>query len=404
MNDSTIGYAGVDWATDGHAVCVVDGHGVAVAEFDVEHTGGGLVEMCRRVKDAGVRRVAIERPDGPVVDALMDAELEVVVVSSRSVKALRERYGTSGNKSDRSDAYVLADCLRTDGHRWRSLQPDSPATVALRGHVRARKDLVETRVAVANQLRAHLRVVFPGAVGLFSAIDSPISLRFLERFPSATTASWLSEKRLGAWLRANNYSGSKSPAVLYARLSAAPVGIVGDEGDARGAITLAYVNVLTSLRAQIDELTSRLDDLLDAHPDAHIFRSLPRCATVRAATLLAEIGDCRARFPDPESLCCLAGVAPSTRASGRHRAVTFRWSADKKLRDALCDFAGDSWRGNQWAAHRYRELRASGKTHPHAERILARSWTHIIWRCWQDNTAYDPTRHGGHQRLTNTAA
>ncbi len=147
-----------------------------------------------------------------------------------------------------------------------------------------------------------------------------------------------------------------------------------------------------------------LDELLDAHPDAHIFRSLPRCATVRAATLLAEIGDCRARFPDPESLCCLAGVAPSTRASGRHRVVTFRWASDTKLREAICDFAGDSWRGNAWAAHRYRDLRASGKTHPHAERILARSWTHIIWRCWQDNTPYDPNRHGGHQRLTNTAA
>lgn len=404
MNDSTIGHAGVDWATDGHAVCVVDEHGTVVVEFDVEHTSSGLVEMCRRISDAGAGRVAIERPDGPVVEALLDTGLEVVVVSSRSVKALRERYGTSGNKSDRSDAFVLADCLRTDGHRWRSLEPDSPATVTLRGHVRARKDLVETRVAVANQLRAHLRVVFPGAVGLFSAIDSPISLRFLERFPSATSANWLSDKRLTAWLRANRYCGGTNPAELYARLSAAPAGITGTDGDARAAITLAYVNVLKTLRAQINELTNRLDRLLDAHPDAHIFRSLPRCATVRAATLLAEIGDCRARFPDPESLCCLAGVAPSTRASGRHRVVTFRWASDTKLRDAICDFAGDSWRANQWAAHRYHELRAAGKTHPHAERILARSWTHIIWRCWQDNTAYDPTRHGAHQRLTATAA
>jgi len=404
MNDSMIGYAGVDWAMDGHAVCVVNGHGTAVIEFDVEHSAEGLSEMCRRIAGTGARRVAIERPDGPVVDALLGAGLEVVVVSSRSVKALRERYGTSGNKSDRSDAFVLADCLRTDGHRWRSLEPDSPATVTLRGHVRARKDLVETRVAVANQLRAHLRIVFPGAVGLFSAIDRPIALRFLERFPSATSAGWLSEKRLATWLRANSYSGSKDPAELYTRLSAAPAGVIGVDGDARGAITLAYVNVLKTLRTQIDELNTRLDELLDAHPDAPIFRSLPRCATVRAATLLAEIGDCRARFPDPESLCCLAGVAPSTRASGRHRVVTFRFSSDTKLRAAICDFAGDSWRGNAWAAHRYHELRASGKTHPHAERILARSWTHIIWRCWQDNTTYDPTRHGAHQRLTTQTA
>ena len=404
MNDSITGFAGVDWAIDNHAVCVVDGRGHVRVEFDVTNTAEGLAELCRRVERAGARRVAIERPDGPVVDALLEAGLEVVVVTSRSVKALRERYGTSGNKSDRSDAYVLADCLRTDGHRWSSLEPDSPATVTLRSHVRARKDLVETRVATANQLRAHLRNVFPGAVGLFKDIDSPISLRFLERFPSATRASWLSEKRLGAWLHANGYSGRKTPAQLHRHLLDAPIGLLGEDGDARGAVTVAYVAILRALRDQIDELNTRLNELLDAHPDADIFRSLPRCATVRAATLLAEIGDCRARFPDAESLCCLAGVAPSTRASGRHRAVTFRFSSDKKLRDALTDFAGDSWRGNAWALQRYRQLRADGKSHPHAERVLARSWAHIIWRCWQDHTPYDPSRHGAHQRLNHHAA
>jgi transposase len=404
MHDPTGAFGGVDWAVDAHAVCVVDDHGRVIVEFEVANTAAGLSELCRCVEQAGARRVAIERPDGPVVDALLEAGLEVVVVASRSVKALRERYGTSGNKSDRSDAYVLADCLRTDGHRWRSLEPDSPATVTLREHVRARKDLVETRVATANQLRAHLRIVFPGAVGLFRDIDSPISLRFLERFPSANRAAWLSPKRLGAWLRANGYCGRKDPAELHARLDAAPVGTNGDEGDARAAITVAYITVLKALRAQIDELDTRIAELLDAHPDATIFRSLPRSGTVRAATLLAEIGDCRARFPDPESLTCLAGVAPSTRTSGRHRAVTFRWSSNKKLREALCDFAGDTMRANAWADHRYRALRASGKSHPHAERILARSWAHIIWRCWQDHTPYDPTRHGAHQQLAETAA
>jgi transposase len=387
MHDPTERFGGVDWALDGHAVAVVDPAGQAVSEFDVAHSADGLEDLCRRLGQAGVRRVAIERPDGPVVEALMGAGLEVVVVSSRAVKALRTRYGTAGNKSDRSDAFVLADALRTDGHRWPSLQPDSPATVSLRAHVRARKDLVETRVAVANQLRAHLQITFPGAVGLFRDIDSDISLRFLERFPSASRAAWLSERRLGAWLRANHYSGRKSAAELFARLSRAAPGIGGDDGDTRSTVALAFVAVLKALRTQIDQLDIRIAELLDAHPDAPIFQSLPRAGTTRAATLLAEIGDCRARFPDPESLACLAGVAPSTRASGRHHAVTFRWAADKKLRDALCRFAGDSWQANAWAAHRYRQLRADGKRHPHAERILARSWAHIIWRCWQDGTA-----------------
>ncbi|MGH8977910.1 MAG: IS110 family transposase [Acidimicrobiia bacterium] len=402
MQDITT-WAGVDWAQDEHAVSVVDGAGSIVAEFTVTHSADGMDELLRHLQRAKVCRVAIERPDGPVVDALVSGGLEVVVVSSRVVKALRARYGSAGNKCDRSDAYVLADCLRTDGHRWQALQPDTPATVTLRAHVRARKDLVETRVAITNQLRALLAVCFPGAIGLFSELDSPISLRFLTRFPSTVRAGWLSEKRLGAWLRANGYCGRKTPNELYTRLGHAPATPTND-GDERGSVVLAYVNVLISLRGQIDELETRIKELLDAHPDAQIFQSLPRAGTVRAATLLAEIGDCRGRFPDPESLACLAGVAPSTRASGKHHAVTFRWACDKKLRDAICDFAGDTRRANQWADLRYRELRASGKRHPHAERILARAWCHVIWRCWQDHAPYDPTKHAALQRLAQHAA
>jgi len=404
MDDRAEGFGGVDWAWHEHAACVVGTGGEVLDRFSVAHTAEGLDGMARRFAKAGVRRVAIERPDGPVVDALMEGGLEVVVVSSRSVKALRARYGAAGNKADASDAYVLADCLRTDGHRWASLRPDSPATVTLRSHVRARKDLVATRVTVANQLRAHLLVVFPGAVGLFRRLDSAVSLRFLRRFPSAARAAWLSERRLGSWLRANGYCGRKSPAELWARLEGAPRGALGDEGEGRGSVTLAFVSVLEAVCARIDELDARIAELLDAHPDAPIFRSLPRAGTVRAAGLLAEIGDCRARFPTPESLACLAGAAPSTRESGKHRAVTFRWACDKKLRDAVMDFAGDSMRGSDWAAERYRRLRAEGKRHPHAERVLARAWLHVIWRCWQDGVPYDPARHGAAQHLlANTA-
>ena len=78
--------------------------GAVVVEFDAAHSADGLVGLCRRLAEASVRRVAIERPDGPVVEALLDAGLEVVVVSSRAVKALRARYGTAGNKCDRGDA------------------------------------------------------------------------------------------------------------------------------------------------------------------------------------------------------------------------------------------------------------------------------------------------------------
>lgn len=404
MKDATIRFGSVDWATQTHAACIVDERGRAVDQFEVPHTGEGLTDLCRRFSRAGVRRVAIERPDGSGVDALLEAGLEVVVVSSRSVKALRTRYGLAGNKDDRGDAFVLADCLRTDGHRWHSLQPDSPQTVALRSAVRTRKDLVATRVATANQLRAHLLIVFPGAVGLFADIDSGISLDFLESFPTAAKAAWLSESRMAAWLRSRTYSGRTPAAELVGRLHRAAPGLRGGAATAQAGVTLALVSVLRTLLAQIDTLRAQIADQLELHPDGFIFRSLPRAGTVRAAAMLAEIGDCRARFPSPDALACLAGAVPSTRSSGKHRAVTFRWACDKKLRDALVDFAQDTVRANAWAEQLYRRHRQAGKTHPHAARILTRSWVDIIWRCWQDRTAYDPACHRALQHVVTSAA
>lgn len=396
--------AGVDWARDDHAVAIVGPDGVARERFGVAHTEAGLGELVRRLRRAEVTEVAIERPDGPAVEALLQAGLTVVVIPPGQLKHLRGRYGSAGNKDDRFDAYVLADTLRTDRSRLRALVPDAPATVTLRTTVRARKDLVAARVGLANQLRAHLQLALPGAVGLFAELDSPISLAFLERFPSQGKADWLSEKRLAAWLRSVGYCGRKEPALLHARLVAAPRGATGAEGEARAHVTRALLAALRAIVEQIAALEQQIREQLALHPDAAIFTSLPRAGQVRAARLLAEIGDCRARFPTAESLACLAGVAPSTRQSGRQTAVTFRWSANSQLRDAVCDFAADSRRANAWAAARYEQHVRAGKDHPHATRILARSWLQVIWRCWQDRVPYDPAKHGALQETIQRQA
>ncbi len=392
---------GLDWARDDHAVSVVDGRGRELVRHSVEHTAAGLRELIDVLDSAGCREVAIERPDGPVVDALLAVEMTVVVISPNQVKNLRGRYGSAGNKDDRFDAFVLADTLRTDRARLRRLIPDSPPTATLRRTVRARRDLVAHRVGLANQLRAHLRAVFPGTVGLFADIDSPITLAFLTRFPTQNKADWLTPTRLGKWLVSVGYSGKVDPTVLHTRLIAAPRGATGADGQANAAITASFVAALTNLVDQIKTLTRQIETQLAGHLDAHIFTSLPRAGRVRAARLLAEIGDCRAKFPTPESLTCLAGVAPSTRQSGKTRVVGFRWACDKQLRDAVCDFAGDSRRANPWANDLYQRARTRGHDHPHAVRILARAWLNIIWHCWQDGVAYDPTQHRALQRILN---
>lgn len=389
-NDVT---AGIDWARDDHAVAIVDGRGREIHRCAVEHTASGLRQLVGALTKHGAGEVAIERPDGPVVDALLAADITVVVISPNQVKNLRGRYGSTGNKDDRFDAYVLADTLRTDRARLRPLVPDREDTVALRRACRARKDLVKHRIAAANQLRAHLRNVLPGVVGLFRDLDSAISLAFLARFATQDKIDWLSPKRLGDWLAKQGYSGRIDPAILHQRLLDAPRGATGIHATSQATITASYIALLRTIADQIKALETQIDTQLTAHTDAHIFTSLPRAGRVRAARLLTEIGDCRARFPTPESLTGLAGAAPSTRQSGKIRSVGFRWSCDKQLRDAVTDFAADSRHANPWAAHLYQRARDRGHDHPHAVRILARAWLHIIWHCWQNNVPYNPTKH-----------
>jgi transposase len=392
--------AGVDWATADHVACVVDSAGKVISRISIAHDRAGIRKLVSSLRAAGAAEVAIERGEGVLVDALLAAGLTVVVITSRQVKNLRSRYGSAGAKDDRFDAFVLADVLRTDRARLRPLVTDSPATLALRSAVRARRDLVGHRIAACNQLRAHLNASFPAGTRLFGDLDSQLSLAFLSRFGSHDAVRDLGEDDLAAWLAALPRRGRPaSPAQLLARLTAAPEGAAGADGAARAAVTSALVATLITLAAQVKALEAEIAAQLAAHPDAHVFTSLPRAGTLRAARLLAETGDCRSRFPDPESLAGLAGVAPVTRQSGKYLSVGFRWAVNKQLRDAVCDFAGDSRHASPWAAALYDGARARGKDHPHAVRITARAWTYVIWRCWQDGTAYDPAKHRALQEI-----
>lgn len=406
---ATPSFAGIDWSWQHHALCIVDDDGQRIEEATVPHSRPGLAKITTLLRRHQVERVGIERGDGPVVEHLVRDGFEVVVISARQVKSLRVRYGTAGNKDDRFDAFVLADALRTDAGRWAVVRPDTAETVALRMLVRARQDLVGHRIAVHNQLLATLQHNFPGAIGLFSQLDIPISLAFLRRFPSEAKATWLTagggELRMTHWLKANSYCGRHTPRRLVDHLTKAAEGrVTGPAAEASELIVTALVEVLIGLRAKQDELETRIREALLAHPDGPIFQSLPRSGVVRAATLLAEIGDCRARFPDAQSLAAAAGVAPSTRQSGKHRNVAYRRGCNKQLRAALVDWAQDTPRANAWARDTYDRARARGCRHPHAARILAQGWTRILWRCWQEGNTYDADRHGRLNDLLQEAA
>lgn len=297
-------FAGIDWATRAHAVCVLEPDGGIRARFEVPNTGRSFDGLIRRLRKLGAEEVAIERPDGPLVEAMLGAGLRVFVIAPRMLKALRQRYSATGAKSDPGDAYVLADAVRTDRHRLRPLVADTPETKVLRALTRTRKDLVEARVALVNQLRAQLEVCFPGAIGLFHELGSPVSIAFLRRYPTAHRAQSLGEARLAAFLRRIGHCGRKPVGELLSRVKEAPAtGLTDEEAAGRAACVLALLEAIEVCNARARELEAEIVERLELHRDGAIFTSLPKAGRgVRAASLLAEIGDARGRFPDPESL------------------------------------------------------------------------------------------------------
>jgi transposase len=397
-------YVGIDWAADTHAVCVLDATGKVTSQFTITHSADGFAELLRRlgrlVDDPADVPVAIERPDGRLVDALLEAGHPVVPVKPNAIKTWRDGEVLSGAKNDAGDAAVIAEYLRLRAHRLRVATPYRSETMALRTVVRTRDDLVAARVAATNQLAALLDAHWPGAKAVFADLESPIALAFLSRYPTPVAAAKLGEKRMATFCAKHGYSGRRTAAQLLTRLRAAPAGTT-DEAltEALRDAVLAQVAVLRALVAAIRDLDRSVLAHLGEHPDAEIFTSLPRSGRINAAQVLAEWGDARQAYDGPDAVAALAGQTPVTRESGKHRAVHFRWACNKRFRNAISILANNSRQASPWAAKIYDQARARGHDHPHAIRILARAWIRVIYRCWLDGVPYDPARHGNAARL-----
>ncbi len=270
--------------------------------------------------------------------------------------------------------------------------------------MRARRDLVDQRTGVRNQLEATLDAFWPGAKEVFYDLTSLVALAFLKRYPTPASAAKLGENQMAAFCKKQGYSGRRTPAELVERLRKPPSGIgAGAEMAARKAALLAYVSVIASLNAAIKDLDKEVATRLGEHPDGAIFSSLPRSGSINAAQMLAEWGDCRQAYDGPESVAALAGMAPVTRRSGKHKAVHFRWACNKRFRNAMHTFADHSRHESEWAADVYARALARGADHPHAVRILARAWIRVIYRCWIDGVAYDPAKHKAAATLSKSS-
>jgi transposase len=394
-------YAGIDWASEKHDVLVADETGTEVLAATYAHDESGLSALCRVLVRLEVVLVAVERPDGLLVERLLDAGLQVLPLHPNKVAAARDRFRVSGGKSDRFDAFVLCELARTDHHRFRVLEPDSDATKAIRALTRAREDLVAARTAIVNQLRAELERFWPGPLRLFSHMDAEILLAFLERYPTPADARGLGVARMQAFLVRERYSGGQHPTALMAKLRSAPRARIGDlELAARRQLVLGFVAMVRTLNAQIKQLEAEIRVQVRSHPDGAIFLSLFKSpnSVITAAELLAEIGDCRERYPDRDALAADAGQAAVAIESGKWKTAGFRRACNKRLRVAFCRLADSSRHWHPWAQTLYAQARQRGHEHPRAIRTVGRAWCRIVWQCWRNHTPYDPAKHRTLQR------
>ena len=291
-------------------------------------TGKGFGGLIRRLTKLGVAGVANERPDGPLVEAMPDAGLRVVVITPRQVRRaaqpLWDGWGQVG--CCRCPAGWM---LRTDGHRLQPLCPDSDATQVLRALSRTRKDLQKARVALCNQLQAQLERCFPGAVGLFADLHSATAIAFLGRYPTSQAAATLTQAKLAAFLRRIHYCGrTRSRCWSGSRPHQRPTSAPTRRWPS--VCVAALLDAIQACHGRERELEAEIIERLELHADQAVFTSLPKAGRgIRAAALVSEIGDVRTRFPDEEALA-LAGVALVTRASGKLRSVGFRWACDEE--------------------------------------------------------------------------
>ena len=387
-------FVGFDWASEHHDVVLVDQHGTVLEDFRFDDTGDGWRLLIKKLGEHPDPAVAIETSSGATVERLLEAGYAVYPVNPKAAKRYRERKAPSGAKTDRVDAWSLADALRVDGHTWRPLKPDDPLTLELRLLCRDEIGLIEQRTALICQLKAALREYYPVALGAFDDWTRASAWAFIEAFPTsqALTAAgkrkWEKflhthklcrretyQKRLELFAQAKDFCGSQAAT------------------NAKSMLAIALAAQLRVLQRHLDKYRDQIEKLFAKHPDHDLFGSLPGAGEKLAPRLLAELGDNRERFDSPEALQCYAGTAPVSYQSGQLKKVRFRRACHKVLRHTVHLWANLSRPQCPWAQAYYDKKIDEGQSHACALRCLGQRWLKILWKMWQTRERYDGELH-----------
>jgi len=390
-------YLGVDWGEEQHGVCVREETGTIVWEGMVAHTPTGLSVWGRQLDEwraAGIELwAAIEKPDGRVVDCLLDHGVVVYPVNPKAVDRARDRFRMSASKSDTFDGRVLAEFLRTDHAHLPPLRPSSVAAQEVKLLTRDHARVGRQQTRTLHQLTSTLKEYYPRVLDLFGDLTTQLALDFLQTYPTPATLTTL---RLSPWQRfaRQHRLGPARTTELWAQLKAPQVPVPEHVVRAKARLVAVLIaQVLVTHRA-VTEYQAEIERFFGTLPAAEWMQTLPggRSGTM-IPRLWAELGDAPGRWASWSHLQAQAGTVPLTRQSGKSCVVRFRVACNKHLRQAIWQLAFQSLRHSEWSKSYYQQCRARGHRHNQALRALGAKWLKIIFRMWQHQVPYDEQYH-----------
>ena len=402
-------YVGDDWSEDHHDVQLMNEAGERLAARRLPEGVEGVTALhgllAEHASGPGEVIIGIETDRGPWVSALVAAGYRVYAVNPRSVARYRERHHVGGGKSDAGDAKVLADLVRTDHHNHREVAGDSDEASAVRILARAHQQLVWDRNRQTNRLRNALREYFPQALQAFPSLAHGDALGVLARAPEPREAARLSTAKIRSALRRggrqrnlDRRAAEVRDALRSPQLEAPPA-----VSRAFAATTRAAVAQIEAINRQIAALEAELESSFEQHPDAAIYRSMPGLGVVLGARVLGEFGDDPERYESAKSRRNYAGTSPLTVASGRKRTVRMRYIRNRRLSDAIQQWALCSLRASPGCRDFYDRRRAAGDLHHQALRALGNRLVGYLHGCLRDRTRYDKSRAWGHRSSPEVA-
>ena len=391
-------YVGVDWADEFHQVWVSNAEGKKVAEMKVEQSPAGMGEFGRWLHERKAQGTqlwaAIEKPQGRIVDFLLDHGVAVYPVNPKALDRVRDRFRMSQSKSDSFDAYVLAEFLRTDHAHLRALQPDSDQAQELKMLTRDHHRLMRHKTRLLNQIEAALKEYYPRPLEVFSDLESKIALDFLQCYPTPRDLSELTRRKWNRFAKREHHLSEERCKELWEKLSEPQFKIPEHVVRAKTQLLLALVAQLKVLAEAVKSYSDKVESFFASMPAAEYVKTLPGGKSGTTVPLLwAELGDAKSRWQSFRHLQAEAGGVPVTKASGKSRVVQFRFACNKLLRHASYWFSFNSLNRCEWADKYYRDQRAKGHRHSQALRALAGKWLKIIFVMWRDHKPYDENYH-----------